>query len=73
MALAGGAAAAVLLATATPALSAAPASAPGADTNVRVTADNGAHGPYLSADQLAGGSYTDAVLQRCGLDRRMQK
>jgi hypothetical protein len=40
--------------------------------NVRVTVDNGANGPYLSADQLAGGTYTDAVLQRCGIDRRMQ-
>jgi hypothetical protein len=26
----------------------------------------------MSADQLAGGAYTDAVLQRCGQDRRMQ-
>ncbi|HEX6491411.1 MAG TPA: sialidase family protein [Gaiellaceae bacterium] len=40
--------------------------------NVRVTVDNGTNGPYLSADQLAGGTYTDAVLQRCGIDRRMQ-
>jgi hypothetical protein len=40
--------------------------------NVRVTVDNGANGPYKSADQLAGGTYTDAVLQRCGIDRRMQ-
>ena len=40
--------------------------------NVRVTVDNGVHGPYLSADRLAGGTYTDAVLQRCGIDRRMQ-
>ena len=31
--------------------------------NVRVTVDNGANGPYLSADQLAGGTYTDAVLR----------
>jgi hypothetical protein len=71
LALAGSAAVAVLLAV--PALSAAAAaSAPAAGTNVRVTADNGSHGPYVSADRLAGGSYTDAVLQRCGLDRRMQ-
>ena len=40
--------------------------------NVRVTVDNGARGPYVSADQLAGGTYSDGVLQRCGLDRRMQ-
>jgi hypothetical protein len=40
--------------------------------NVRVTLDNGANGPYVSADQLAGGTYTDTVLQRCGIDRRMQ-
>src|SRR6478609_4201484 len=40
--------------------------------NVRVTVDNGANGPYLSADQLAGGTYTDAVLQRCGINRRTQ-
>jgi hypothetical protein len=39
---------------------------------VRVTNDNGSNGSYLSADQLSGGSYTDAVLQRCGVDRRQQ-
>jgi hypothetical protein len=27
---------------------------------------------YKSADQLAGGSYTDGVLRRCGIDRRLQ-
>src|SRR6266516_6447191 len=27
---------------------------------------------YVSADQLAGGSYSDGVLARCGVDRRMQ-
>jgi len=43
---------------------------PSASANVRVTNDNATG--YLSADQLAGGSYTDAVLQRCGHDRRMQ-
>jgi hypothetical protein len=43
---------------------------PSAGPNVRVTNDRG--GSYLSADQLAGGSYTDRVLQRCGTDRRMQ-
>jgi len=48
------------------------ASAQSAGANVRVTLDNNTNGPYLSADQLAGGSYTDAVLQRCGVDRRMQ-
>lgn len=36
-------------------------------SNVRVTG-----GSYLSADQLAGGTYTDAVLARCGVDFRMQ-
>ena len=45
-------------------------SAPSAAANVRVTNDNGT--TYLSADQLSGGSYSDAVLQRCGHDRRMQ-
>ena len=43
-----------------------------AGSNVRVTVDNGANGSYQSADQLGGGSYSDAVLQRCGVDRRMQ-
>jgi hypothetical protein len=43
---------------------------PRASTNVRVTVDTGSK--YQSADQLAGGSYTDAVLARCGIDRRMQ-
>ncbi|HET8667267.1 MAG TPA: hypothetical protein VFM10_04740, partial [Terriglobales bacterium] len=43
-----------------------------AGVNVRVTVDNGVNGAYTSADQLAGGTYTDAVLQRCGIDRRMQ-
>jgi len=38
--------------------------------NVRVTHDTGS--AYVSADQLAGGSYTDATLTRCGVDRRMQ-
>jgi BNR/Asp-box repeat len=38
--------------------------------NVRVTNDNDT--TYTSADQLAGGTYTDAVLLRCGTDRRMQ-
>ena len=36
-------------------------------SNVLVTG-----GPYMSADQLAGGTYTDAVLARCGTDRRQQ-
>jgi hypothetical protein len=39
---------------------------------VRVTVDNGTQGAYKSADQLSGGSYTDAVLTRCGTDRRPQ-
>jgi hypothetical protein len=43
---------------------------PSAGPNVRVTVDQG--GAYLSAGQLAGGSYTDGVLSRCGHDRRMQ-
>src|SRR5260221_7006069 len=51
---------------------AAPAFAAGASAgpNVRVTVDQGSK--YVSADQLAGGSYSDAVLARCGVDRRMQ-
>jgi len=40
--------------------------------NTRVTVDNGSNGSYVSADQLAGGSYTDSVLARCGVDRRQQ-
>lgn len=51
---------------ATPAFAAGPAAGP----NHRVTVDQGSS--YVSADQLAGGSYTDAVLARCGIDRRMQ-
>jgi hypothetical protein len=62
-----GAVAAVALVS--PALPAS-ASTPTAGTNVRVTVDQG--GAYKSADQLAGGTYTDAVLARCGIDRRMQ-
>jgi hypothetical protein len=49
-----------------------PASASSAGANVRVTVDNGSQGAYVSADQLSGGSYTDGVLTRCGMDRRMQ-
>jgi hypothetical protein len=41
-----------------------------AGANVRVTVDTAS--TYVSADQLAGGTYTDGVLQRCGTDRRMQ-
>jgi hypothetical protein len=48
------------------------ASSLSAGANVRVTVDNGTNGAYQSADQLAGGSYTDPVLKRCGTDRRMQ-
>lgn len=44
----------------------------GVSANVRVTHDNGTGGGYLSADQLAGGTYSDAVLKRCGTDRRQQ-
>jgi hypothetical protein len=44
---------------------------PTASKNVRVTKDNDT--TYTSADQLGGaGTYTDAVLLRCGTDRRMQ-
>jgi len=43
---------------------------PSAGTNVLVTNDNDT--TYKSADQLAGGAYNDAVLLRCGTDRRMQ-
>jgi hypothetical protein len=46
------------------------ADSPAAGANVRVTNDNDI--TYVSADQLAGGTYTDAVLMRCGTDRRMQ-
>lgn len=46
------------------------AGAQSAGSNVRVTVDQG--GSYMSADQLAGGSYTDSVLTRCGVDRRQQ-
>jgi len=59
----------VVIGTAYPS-SAAFAQTPGA--NVRVTVDNGSNGSYVSADQLAGGGYTDGVLQRCGTDRREQ-
>jgi hypothetical protein len=45
-------------------------SAQAAGTNVRVTVDTGS--TYTSADQFAGGTYTDGVLQRCGTDHRMQ-
>jgi hypothetical protein len=43
---------------------------PTAGANARVTVDQGS--TYMSADQLAGGKYTDGVLSRCGIDRRMQ-
>lgn len=43
---------------------------PSAGANARVTVDQG--GAYVSADQMAGGTYTDGVLSRCGVDRRMQ-
>ena len=45
-------------------------SSPSIGNNIRVTVDQGS--TYMSADQLAGGAYTDGVLTRCGLDRRMQ-
>jgi hypothetical protein len=53
-------------------LPALPASAASAGANVRVTVDDGTQGSYVSAGQLSGGTYTDAVLQRCGTDRRQQ-
>lgn len=43
---------------------------PSAGANVRVTVDVAS--VYQSANQLSGGSYSDAVLTRCGVDRRMQ-
>ena len=47
------------------------ASAAPVSSNVRVTVDVGSS--YVSADMLGGtGTYTDATLQRCGVDRRMQ-
>jgi hypothetical protein len=46
------------------------AGAPAAGSNVRVTVDKGS--TYVSADQLSGGSYSDGVLARCGVDRRPQ-
>lgn len=44
--------------------------APTVGANVRVTVDQSS--TYISADQLGGGTYTDGVLQRCGVDRRQQ-
>ncbi len=67
--ISGGAAAVALVALG---VSPAAASSPSPGANVRVTVDNGANGAYQSADQLAGGAYTDNVLQRCGTDQRMQ-
>jgi hypothetical protein len=67
---AAGALTAVLAAGVCAATTAAASSGPSAGPNVRVTGDQG--GAYRSADQLAGGSYTDGVLSRCGIDRRMQ-
>jgi hypothetical protein len=43
-----------------------------AAANVRVTNDNSPTAGYVSADQLAGGMYTDPVLARCGTDFRPQ-
>jgi hypothetical protein len=45
--------------------------ASGPPSNVRVTVDTGSS--YVSADAMGGtGGYTDATLQRCGVDQRMQ-
>jgi len=52
------------------ATAAAAGSGPKIGPNVRVTVDQSS--TYVSADQLAGGTYTDGVLTRCGVDRRMQ-
>ena len=49
---------------------AAPGVAGSPPANIRVT--NDVASTYVSADQLGGGSYTDATLARCGIDRRMQ-
>lgn len=46
------------------------ATAATASTNHRVTQDQG--GSYVSADQMAGGTYTDNVLTTCSNDRRPQ-
>jgi hypothetical protein len=43
---------------------------PSIGKNIRVTVDQGS--TYVSADQMAGGKYSDGVLTRCGVDRRMQ-
>src|SRR5579864_3425412 len=63
-------ASAALLAAGVYSATTAAAATPSAATNVRVTVDQGSS--YKSADQLAGGSYSDGVLTRCGVDRRMQ-
>jgi hypothetical protein len=63
-------ASAALLAAGVYTATTAAAAGPSAGSNVRVTVDQGSS--YKSADQLAGGSYTDGVLSRCGVDRRMQ-
>src|SRR5260370_37789855 len=68
-----GASTAALLCVAAGAYAATPAFAGGgpvAGPNVRVTVDHAS--TYVSADQLSGGTYTDGVLARCGIDRRMQ-
>ena len=49
---------------------ASPGAAVTTPVNIRVTNDAG--GSYVSADQLAGGTYTDATLARCSIDRRQQ-
>jgi hypothetical protein len=70
MMIGGAASAALLLASVYGATVAVAGGGPSAGPNVRVTVDQGSS--YVSADQLAGGSYTDGVLSRCGVDRRMQ-
>lgn len=58
------------LAAATSLIWGTPSLASSASGNVRVTVDQGS--TYISADQMAGGTYSDGVLTRCGVDRRMQ-
>jgi hypothetical protein len=61
---------AFLIAGVISATAAAAGPAPSIGSNIRVTVDQGS--TYVSADQLTGGPYTDGVLSRCGVDRRMQ-
>jgi hypothetical protein len=62
---------AVALAVGLLAYPAAVSAAATAAANVRVTNDT-TPGSYVSAAQLAGGTYSDAVLTRCGMDARQE-